>query len=71
MSNPHKAILVALVELLKEQGRAGAGSMEGLNPYQALSEIKLQAEIAGVPLSEIGLADFDIDSIINPRKSAA
>ena len=70
-SNAYHAILVALVELLKDQGRAGAGSIEGLNPHQALGEIRLQAEIAGVPLEEIGLADFDIDSILNPKRSAA
>lgn len=70
-SNAYQAILVALVELLKDQGRAGAGSVEVLNPHQALNEIRLQAAIAGVALEEIGLADFDIDSILNPKRSAA
>lgn len=71
MDNPYRAILIALVDLLKEQGREDAGVIEGLNPYQALLEVKSQAELAGVPLEEIGLADFDIDSILNPKRSAA
>lgn len=71
-NNAYKTVLIALVDLLKEQGQAGAGEVDGLNAYQALLEAKSQAEAFDVPLEEIGLADFDIDSLINPpqRKAA-
>lgn len=70
--NAYKTVLIALVELLKEQGQAGAGEVDGLNAYQALLEAKSQADAFGVPLDEIGLGGFDIDSLINPpqRKAA-
>ena len=66
MSNAYKTILIAIVDLLKEQGQAGAGEVDGLNAYQALLEAKIQAEAFGVPLKEIGLADFNLDDLINP-----
>ncbi|QFY89167.1 hypothetical protein D5125_06545 [Magnetovirga frankeli] len=69
--NPYKAALIALVELLKEQGLESAGRIEGLNAYQALEEVLSQAEICGIPLEEIGMDGFDIDSLINPNKKAA
>jgi hypothetical protein len=70
-SNAYKTVLIALVELLKEQGQAGAGEVDGLNAYQALLEAKTQAEAFDVPLEEIGLGDFDMDSLINPQRKAA
>lgn len=70
-SNAYKTVLIALVDLLKEQGQAGAGEVEGLNAYQALLEAKTQAEAFDVPLEEIGLGGFDIDSLINPQRKAA
>jgi hypothetical protein len=69
--NGYRIVLVALVGLLKEQGLAGAGKMEGLNAYQALSEVAAQAEAYGVPLEDIGLAGFNIDSILSPPQKAA
>ena len=70
-SNGYKTVLIALVELLKEQGQIGAGELDGLNAYQALLEAKTQAEAFGVPLEDIGLGDFDLDDLINPRRKAA
>ncbi len=70
-SNAYKTVLIALVDLLKEQGQAGAGEVDGLNAYQALLEAKNQAEAFGVPLKDIGLSDFDIDDLINPPRKAA
>lgn len=64
-NNAYKTVLIALIELLKEQGQANAGEVEGLNAYQALLEAKSQAEAFGVSLEEIGLSDFNIDELIN------
>lgn len=66
-NDAYKTVLIALVDLLKEQGQAGAGEVEGLNAYQALLEAKAQAEAFGVPLEEIGLSDFNLDDLINPN----
>ncbi len=37
---------------------------EGLNPWQALNAIKNEAETWDIPLSEIGLDNYDIDSLL-------
>jgi len=71
MNNSYKIILIALIDLLKEQGLAGAGEVDGLNAYQALLEVKAQAEALDIPLDEIGLADFDIHALLNPPRQAA
>ena len=44
MNNSYKIVLIALIDLLKEQGLAGAGEVDGLNAYQALLEVKAQAK---------------------------
>ena len=69
--NGYKIILIALVDLLKQQGLERAGEVEGLNAYQALSEAASQARAFGVPLADIGLADFDINSLLTRPKQAA
>ncbi len=72
VNDAYKTVLIALVEILKEQGQAGAGEVDGLNAYQALLEAKAQAEAFDVPLAEIGLGDFNLDDLINPpRRHAA
>jgi hypothetical protein len=71
MNNSYKIILIALVDLLKEQAKAGAGQVEGLNAYQALMEAKAQADALDVPLADIGLEAVDLDELINPQKQAA
>ena len=38
--------------------------------YDILDVVKTQAEVMEVPLSEIGLGDFDPDSLLGPRKAA-
>ncbi len=63
--------LESVVELLIEEGIAKAGEYEGLLAYQALSRIKSQAEIFDVPLSEIGLANFNPDILLQKQRLAA
>jgi hypothetical protein len=69
--NGYKIVLIALIDLLKEQGIAGAGTVEGLNAYQALAEAKAQAEAFDVPLPEIGLEDFDLDTLLKAQTQKA
>lgn len=70
--NGYRIVLLAVVQLLKEQGMAHAGEVDGLNAYQALAEAKAQAEAFGVPLEDIGLAGFDVDAILHkPNELAA
>lgn len=71
MNNSYKIVLIALIDLLKEQAKAGAGQVEGLNAYQALLEAKAQADALGVPLSDIGLEGVNLDALINPPRRAA
>jgi hypothetical protein len=71
MNNSYKIVLIALIDLLKEQAIAGAGQVEGLNAYQALMEAKAQAEALDVPLADIGLDAVDLDTLINPPRQAA
>ena len=65
-NDAYKTVLIAVIDLLKEQGQAGAGEVDGLNAYQALLEVKTQAEAFGVSLNEIGLDGFNLDDLINP-----
>ena len=60
----YKIVLLAVLELLKEQGTAGAGEMDGLNAYQALSEALSQAEAYGLTPEDIGLDGFDPDELL-------
>ena len=71
MNNSYKIVLIALIDLLKEQAKVGAGQVEGLNAYQALLEAKAQADALDVPLSDIGLEGVDLDALINPPRRAA
>ena len=71
MNNSYKIVLIALIDLLKEQAKSGAGQVEGLNAYQALLEAKAQADALGVPLSDIGLEGVNLDALINPPRRAA
>lgn len=68
---PFKSVLLVLVEVLKEQAEEYAGTYEGLNPWQALNAIRAEAETWNIPLSEIGLDGYDIDALLNEKKSAA
>lgn len=63
--------LGSVVELLRAEGMQRAGEYEGLLAYQALTRIKGQAEAWGVPLADIGLDGFDVDSLLNPPRKAA
>lgn len=56
--------LSSVVDLLREEGLRKAGQYEGLLAYQALTRIKGEAEAFDVPLDEIGLADFDPESLL-------
>ncbi len=63
--------LESVVELLREEGAARAGEYDGLLAYQALSRIKSQAEIFGVPLADIGLSGFNPDVLLQKPRLAA
>ena len=68
----YKTILIAVIDLLKEQGLAGAGSVDGLQAYAALLEAQNQAEAFGVPLANIGLEGFDLDRLLKkPQRQVA
>ena len=67
VSISYKIVLLKLIELLKEQGRAGAGEMDGLNAYQALSDALVQAEAYGLTPEDIGMKDFDPDELLYKR----
>ena len=61
-----------VVALLREEGERKAGQYDGLLAYQALSRIKGEALAFGLPLDDIGLADFEPDSLlVVPLKQAA
>ncbi len=63
--------LASVVELLKAEGERNAGQPDGLLAYHALTRIKGNAVAWGVPLGDIGLADYDVDALLNgPRKAA-
>lgn len=63
----YRYILCAMVETLLQQGTKHAGKMEGLLAYEALLTAKNEAEVLGVPLSEIGLEGYDIDALLQKR----
>lgn len=64
--------LGSVVELLRAEGERKAGQYDGLLAYQALSRIKGEAQSFGVSLDDIGLGDFDPDSLLAaPLKRAA
>ncbi len=67
----YKALLRTVVDVLKTQGLESAGEMDALQAYAALLALKNEAEAFDVPMSEIGLAGFDIDNLLHkPRKAA-
>lgn len=63
--------LGSLVDLLREEGERKAGQYEGQLAYQALSRIKGEAQSFGIPLDDIGLEGFDLDSLLTRPKQAA
>lgn len=62
--------LASVVELLKEEGEAHAGEVDGLLAYAALSRIQGNASAWGVPLEDIGLAGYDVDALLKSPASA-
>ena len=65
------ACLSEAVGQLLEEGRAKAGSEDGLFAHSVLSRIKSNAEALGVPLDAIGLAELDLDVLLRKRRQAA
>jgi len=63
--------LESVVGLLKADGMKNAGRVDGLLAYQALSRIKSEAEVWGLPLADIGLESFDVDQMLQRPKQAA
>jgi len=65
------ACLSEVVEQLKAEGTGKAGDYEGLFAYAVLSRLRSNAHAFGVPLADIGLADFNPDTLLEkPRKAA-
>lgn len=67
----YRYILSEMVAVLIEAGMKHSGKIEGLIAYEALLTAKNDAKVMDVPLSKIGLGDFDIDAILNapqPKK---
>lgn len=65
------ACLAETVQHVKTEGLARAGTEEGLFAYEVLNRLRNNAAALGVPLGEIGLAGFDVDSLLNPPRRAA
>ncbi len=65
-------LTISMIDLLKEQGLAHAGTVDGLLAYRVLGEAIAQAEAFDVPLADIGLDGFDLDALLRlPVKKAA
>lgn len=60
------ACLSETVEQLIEGGLPKAGTEDGLFAYAVLSRLRNNARSFGVPLDDIGLADFDPDVLLVP-----
>ncbi|BDI06821.1 hypothetical protein [Sphaerotilus microaerophilus] len=68
----YASILNAVIETAKERGVAAPGSDYALACYQIIEAARSEAEVWGVDLQEIGLADFDAESLLSaPLKRAA
>lgn len=65
------ACLSIVVDQLKEEGTEKAGEYEGLFSYAVLSRLKSEAQALGVPLADIGLADFNPDVLLQKPRLAA
>ncbi len=66
------ACLSETVAQLIEEGSAKAGTEDGLFAYAVLNRLKNNATALGVPLVDIGLDGFDVDSLLHvPVKRAA
>ena len=66
------ACLAETVAQLIEEGSAKAGTEDGLFAYAVLNRLKNNASALGVPLGDIGLADVDVDALLQvPVKHAA
>lgn len=69
--NRYASILNAVIETAKERGMMSPGSDYALACYQLIEVAKSEAEVWGVPLEAVGLADFDSDSLLRTLKRAA
>ena len=65
------ACLSEAVAQLLEEGRAKAGSEDGLFAHAVLSRIKNNADALGVPLEAIGMAELDLGVLLHKRRQAA
>lgn len=62
------ACLAETVSQLIEEGRAKAGTEDGLFAYAVLTRLRGNATALGVPLEEIGLDGFDPDELLRPAR---
>lgn len=61
------ACLSETVEQLIEEGVAKAGTEDGLFAYALLTRLKANAAAFGVPLAEIGLDRFNVESLLEQQ----
>ena len=66
-NDKYASVLNAVIELAKQRGAQSPGSEYALACYQVLESALTEAEVWGVPLEEIGLAGFDVESLLHPK----
>ncbi len=67
----YASILNAVIETAKERGMAAPGSDFALACYQLLEVARSEAEVWGVPLTEIGLDGVDTGELLVTHRHAA
>ncbi|RZS47591.1 hypothetical protein [Sphaerotilus mobilis] len=67
----YASILNAVIETAKERGMAAPGSDVALACYQLLEVARSEAEVWGVPLTEIGLDGVDTGELLVTHRQAA
>jgi hypothetical protein len=70
-SDRYASILNAMVETAKERGMAAPGSDYALACYQLLEAARSEAEVWGVPLSDIGLDGFNVEDLLMEKARQA
>jgi hypothetical protein len=65
------SILNAMIEVAKERGMANPGGEYALACHQIIETAITEAQVWGVPLSEIGLEGFDPNELLKENKRAA
>jgi len=64
-------ILNTMVEVAKKRGMDHAGDDYALACYQILEAAISEAEVWGIPRSDIGLEGFDTNALLSTKRKAA